>query len=96
MSIVEVTLSAIAVLMIPLIRLIYVAGKNQQRIEDKQVSLVESMEKQNSGMQKLIADKDMVHREIMQTIREDRAATDKRLRWLEENVWSNNVKNIRR
>ena len=93
MSLIEVILSIIAVLLIPLIRLVYKAGQNQQRIEDKQVNLVESMEKQNAGMQKLIADKDAVHREIMQTIREDRAATDKRLRWLEENVWTSNTQN---
>ncbi len=90
MSLIEIILSIIAVLLIPLIRLVYKAGQKQQSIEDKQVNLVDSMEKQNESMRKLIADKDAVHREIMQTIREDRAATDKRLRWLEENVWSSN------
>lgn len=77
----EIILSVIAVLMIPLIRLIWGAGRKQQQIEDKQVELIKNMEK-------LIADKDAVHREIIQTIREDREATNKRLRWLEENLWN--------
>lgn len=77
----EIILSVIAVLMIPLLRLIWGAGQKQQQIEDKQVELIKNMEK-------LIADKDAVHREIIQTIREDREATNKRLRWLEENLWN--------
>lgn len=77
----EIILSVIAVLMIPLIRLIWGAGQKQQQIEDKQVELIKNMER-------LIADKDAVHREIIQTIREDREATNKRLRWLEENLWN--------
>lgn len=31
---------------------------------------------------------DATHREIVTTIRQDRAATDSRLRWLEETLWT--------
>jgi len=41
-------------------------------------------------VKKLVADKDRVHTEMLTTIREDRAATDKRLRWLEEHLWKRN------
>ena len=36
----------------------------------------------------LIQDKDKVHGEILTTMREDRLATDQRLRWLEVNIWN--------
>lgn len=38
-------------------------------------------------MAKLVGDKDRVHLSIQQEIRDDRAATDRRLRWLEEHLW---------
>jgi hypothetical protein len=38
-------------------------------------------------MRELVEAKDKIHREMYTTMREDRAATDKRLRWLEENLW---------
>jgi predicted Holliday junction resolvase-like endonuclease len=78
-------LTVIAVLLIPILKLIWDAARKQQQIEDKQVELIRNMEK-------LVADKDAVHKEIIATIREDRAATDKRLRWLEENLWNTRKK----
>lgn len=35
----------------------------------------------------LAEDKERVHQEMYRSMREDRAATDRRLRWLEENLW---------
>jgi hypothetical protein len=41
----------------------------------------------------LVADKDRTHTEILEQMREDRKATDRRLRWLELNVWSRRRRN---
>jgi hypothetical protein len=38
-------------------------------------------------MHELVESKDKVHTEMFKQLSEDRAATDKRLRWLEENLW---------
>jgi hypothetical protein len=38
-------------------------------------------------MKELIVDKDKVHNEMLAQMREDRSATDRRLRWLEEHLW---------
>lgn len=43
-----------------------------------------------TDVKQLVADKDRVHAEIVTTMREDRAATDRRLRWLEEHLWKRN------
>jgi hypothetical protein len=51
--------------------------KTESRLED----LVHQVEK-------LIANKSEEHRVILSTIRDDRQATDRRLRWLEENLWN--------
>ena len=40
-----------------------------------------------SDLSHLVADKDRVHAEMLAQMREDRSVTDKRLRWLEENLW---------
>jgi hypothetical protein len=39
-------------------------------------------------LDKLVADKDATHKEILAQMREDRRATDTRLRWLETNLWA--------
>lgn len=50
------------------------------RTEDKISNLAEDM-------QDLVKDKDRVHSEMLAQMREDRSATDRRLRWLEEHLW---------
>ena len=35
----------------------------------------------------LVDDEEKAHQEMYRTMREDRLATDRRLRWLEESVW---------
>lgn len=40
-----------------------------------------------ADVRKLVDDKDKVHNEMYRTMRDDRAATDRRLRWLEEHLW---------
>ena len=56
------------------------------RVQDKLEELV-------LDVKQLVEDKDRAHHEIATTIREDRAATDKRLRWLEENLWKGRGRN---
>ena len=38
-------------------------------------------------VRKLAEGEERVHSEMYRTMREDRAATDRRLRWLEEHLW---------
>lgn len=38
-------------------------------------------------VKKLVADKDEAHKLIMETLKDDREATNRRLRWLEEHLW---------
>jgi biopolymer transport protein ExbB/TolQ len=39
-------------------------------------------------MRNLVENKDQTHAAMLDTMREDRAVTDRRLRWLEENIWN--------
>ena len=80
-ALITLALSAIAILFLHIKALVWKAGRKQQSIEDKQATLIMNIEK-------LVKDKDEVHREIIAQMREDRTATNKRLRWLEENVWN--------
>ena len=70
---VTVALSALAVLALPALALVIRLTVRFTSMADKLTSLVE--------------DKERVHAEMYRTMREDRAATDRRLRWLEENLW---------
>lgn len=42
----------------------------------------------------LVEAKDKVHSEMYRTMRDDRQATDRRLRWLEENLWRRGSQNV--
>ena len=50
------------------------------RIEDKLTTVSEDL-------QDLVKDKDKVHKEMLDQMREDRNATNKRLTYLERSVW---------
>lgn len=50
------------------------------RVEDRQESLL-------TRVDQLVKDKDAAHQQIQEQINADRAATDRRLRWLEEHLW---------
>jgi hypothetical protein len=39
------------------------------------------------GVKYIVEEKDKAHHELYETMRQDRDATDRRLRWLEENLW---------
>lgn len=63
--------------------IVYVArgAAKWARIEQRLENLVKQVDRRAEQT-------DAVHREIVTTIRQDRAATDSRLRWLEETLWT--------
>lgn len=73
-------LSVISIVVIPIIVLLVRGAVKWTRVESKLESLVSSVDK-------LVKDKDTVHNEIIVQMRDDRKATDRRLRWLEEHLW---------
>lgn len=75
-------LSIVATLLIPLVVFLVRGAMKWTRVEAKMDHAIHEL--------KLITnDKDKVHQEIYVQMREDRAATDRRLRWLEEHLWNN-------
>lgn len=73
-------LSIIVLLIIPLIITMIRGIVKWTRTEDKLNTLMRDVSQ-------LVEDKDKTHTEILAQMREDRNATNRRLRWLEENVW---------
>ena len=78
----QIILTVIGVLLIPIIVMLYRGIVKWTRTEDKLDQLVRDVEK-------LVKDKDATHSAMLQTMSDDRRATDRRLRWLEEYVWRN-------
>lgn len=76
-----VILSAMAVVFIPIGIMLYRGIVKWTRTEDKLDQLI-------TDVDKLIRDKDNTHQAMLTQMGEDRKATDRRLRWLEENVWN--------
>ena len=79
-----VILSALAVVFIPLMVMLYRGIVKWTRTEDKLDHLIDDVKT-------LITDKDQTHKEMLQQMTDDRRATDRRLRWLEENIWTRNA-----
>lgn len=77
---IAVTVSLIAVVVIPSFALNWRMAVRWTRVESKLEQVVENMEH-------LVQDKDRVHLAIQTEIKDDRRATNLRLRWLEENLW---------
>lgn len=77
---VSLILTAIGILFIPMLIFIVRATIKWTRVEDKLSELV-------TDMRDIIEAKDKTHAEMIRTMTEDRAANDRRLRWLEEHYW---------
>lgn len=75
-----IIMTALTALLIPAIGLMF-------RLVIKWTKTESRLEELTKDMRELVNDKDKIHSEILGQMRDDRAATDKRLRWLEENVW---------
>lgn len=73
-------ISALAVIFIPLLIALIRGIVKWTRVEDKLDELVKDMSQ-------LIKDKDATHEAMLKQMTDDRRATDRRLRWLEENLW---------
>lgn len=73
-------LSAIGIIGIPTLAFVVRATIKWTRVEDK-------LEVIATKLLDLVRDKDKIHSKMLQQMREDREATNRRLRWLEENLW---------
>jgi hypothetical protein len=73
----QITLAAAGVLLIPAIVILLRGAVKWTRTEDRLAELV-------TDMRELMVDKDKIHAEMLEQMRLDRDATDKRLRYLEE------------
>lgn len=73
-------LSAMAVIFIPLMVMLYHGIVKWTRVESK-------LEELTNDIRELVADKEKTHAAMIDTMSKDRDATDRRLRWLEENIW---------
>ena len=74
-------LSFTALILIPIAILVIRIIIKLTKAEDKLTQVVEAVEQ-------LIEDKEKVHVEMYRQMRDDREATNKRLRWLEEHLWN--------
>lgn len=77
---VAVVLSLIAVVVVPTLALNWRMATRWTRLESKLEQVVENMKD-------LVLDKDRVHLAMQSEIKDDRRATNLRLRWLEEHLW---------
>ena len=76
----EIILTILAVLVLPALALMIRAAVHSGRLETKLDGAIEDI-------RGLVRSKDEVHKEIYAQMREDRVASNKRLSWLEQNLW---------
>lgn len=84
-----ILMSVVSVLLIPAIILMINVSMKWTRAQDR-------IENLTDDVQELIRQKDKVHADMLTQMREDRTATDRRLRWLEENLWRYGSRSSRR
>jgi hypothetical protein len=77
-------MSTISILLIPSLLLLVRLVTKWTRAEERLMELAKDMGE-------LVKDKDKVHAEMLAQMREDRSVTDRRLRWLEENLWASSI-----
>jgi len=80
-QVLSIILAVIVGILIPLLVFIVRGAIKWTRVEEKMDHVIKNLAH-------IVEDKDRVHNEIYTQMREDRAATDRRLRWLEENLWN--------
>lgn len=73
-------LSVVGIIIIPTEILMIRMAVRWTKVETTLVDLAE-------GVKKLAVDKEKEHQQIRESAMYDRTATDRRLRWLEENLW---------
>lgn len=77
---VTLILSGVSVIFIPMLVFLIRATVKWTRVEDRLAQI-------GLDVERLVKDKDQVHREIVNQMHEDRVATNERLTWLERNLW---------
>lgn len=80
-DVVGIVLGVMSVLVIPLLIFIVKLSMRWTKVESNLITLTTSL-------QALVRDKDATHEVMLSTMRDDRNATDRRLRWLEEHLWN--------
>lgn len=80
-TLLSIIISIVGVIVIPTVILAFRAAVRWKGIEDKLGQVV-------NDMREIVEDKNRVHSELVIQMREDRDATNRRLRWLEENLWN--------
>lgn len=78
--VISVCLSILAIIVIPLVVLLFRIVIKWTRTEDKINEIA-------ADLKGMVVDQDKIHVELAAQMREDRSATDRRLRWLEKNLW---------
>lgn len=66
------------------------------KISSKWTNATDRLEVIERHMKELVDDKNRVHKEITDSMRDDRRATNERLRWLEENFYNRPVSRTKR
>lgn len=79
-QIATLVLGILTTFLVPLVVFLIRGAVRWTRVEEKLDSAV-------AELKQIVHDKDKVHTVIFEQMKEDRAATDKRLRWLEEYLW---------
>jgi hypothetical protein len=74
-------LTVVSILLIPTLALIIRITRKWTRVEDRLDRVVKDLDK-------LVTDKDKVHAAIIATMKHDREVMDRRVVWLERNIWS--------
>jgi hypothetical protein len=78
-----IALSFLAIILIPLLVMLV-------RIVQKATRLEGNQERISNSLISLVQDKEKIHAAMLDQMKDDRRATDIRLRWLEEHYWKTN------
>lgn len=79
-EILSLTATILGLVVLPLVIIAFRAAIRWKGIEDRLNMVI-------TDLADIVKDKDKIHAEMILQMREDRKATDRRLRWLEENIW---------
>lgn len=88
-QIISICLLFLSVVVIPLTVAFIRMLIRWNRVEDRLDQVAKSVDL-------LVQNKDAVHQAMLTTMGEDRRATDRRLRWLEEHIWNHEGDKTRR
>lgn len=79
-EVIQLVLGTMTIVILPTLALLF-------RLTVKWTTLEHGLVTMSEKLEKLVADKDKTHALILDQMTRDREATDRRLTWLEHNVW---------